>query len=87
MLRIYKVNQPRLTAMAWRRFTTMDEPTEKPKMVTPRSKLHFIDHPRYGKVYPIITFDFSRNYFALPVMSYVGLGCVNSVVLYGTFIS
>jgi hypothetical protein len=56
-------------------------------MITPRSKLHFVNHPRYGKVYPIISFDFSRNYFALPVTSYLGLGLVNTVVLYGTFIS
>jgi len=56
-------------------------------MVTPRCKLHFIDHPRYGKVYPIITHDFRKNYFTLPVISYLGLGAVNTVVLYGTFIS
>lgn len=85
---IKNIKRTRATAVALRHFSSMDEePTQKAKMVTPRSKLHFIDHPRYGKVYPIVTFDFSRNYFALPVMSYLGLGCINSVVLYGTFIN
>jgi hypothetical protein len=55
-------------------------------MFTPRGRLHFIDHPRYGRVYPILAYNFDKNYFKLPVASFIGLGLVNTVVLYGTFI-
>jgi hypothetical protein len=63
------------------------EEDEAPVLITPRSRLHFIDHPRYGKVYPIVTYDFSRNYFTPPVMSYFGMGFANTVVLYSAFIN
>ena len=55
--------------------------------MTPRSKLHFIDHPRYGKVYPLITHDFSKNYFKLPVAAFMGHGLINTIVLYSTMIN
>jgi hypothetical protein len=56
-------------------------------IATPPSKLHFIDHPRYGKVYPVVTYDFKKEYFALPLTTSILLGIVNSVILYGTLIS
>jgi len=56
-------------------------------MITPRAKLHFIDHPRYGKVYPIVTYNFDKNYFTLPICSFLGLGLVNTAVMYGTFVN
>lgn len=48
--------------------------------------MHFIDHPRHGKVYPVCTYDFSRSRFILPCASFFGLTAVNSVVLYATMI-
>ena len=53
---------------------------------TPKSKLYFIDHPRYGKVYPVFTYNFDKSYWKLPCYSFCGLSIVNSVVMYGTFI-
>lgn len=55
-------------------------------IVTPPAKLHFIDHPRYGKVYPVVTYDFSKHRTVLPLMSLVGLSLFNSMCLYGTFV-
>ena len=54
---------------------------------TPQSKLYFIDHPRYGKVYPIVSYNFDKNYFKLPCATAIGHACLNSVFLYGTFIT
>lgn len=34
----------------------------------------------------MVTYDFSKNYFKLPVAGFMGLSVVNSMVLYGTFI-
>ena len=56
-------------------------------IVTPQGKLHFVDHPRYGKVYPIVTHDFSKNYFNLPCMWFGAVSMMNSVFLYATFIN
>jgi len=56
-------------------------------MMTPRSKLHFVDHPRYGKVYPVFAHNFDTSYFRLPVYSFFGLSAVNTFVMYGTFVS
>ena len=55
-------------------------------IVTPPSKMHFIDHPRHGKVYPVACYDFSKQYYTLPIASFCGLTAVNSIVLYGTFV-
>ena len=57
------------------------------EIVTPRSKLHFVNHPRHGKVYPVATYDLSKNYYKLPIASFTAMGLVNSLVLYGTFIN
>lgn len=55
-------------------------------LVTPPSKLHFIDHPRYGKVYPILAYNFDKDYFKLPVMATLGLTACNSLVAYALFV-
>lgn len=55
-------------------------------IVTPPARIHFIDHPRHGKVYPVCTYDFSRARYSLPCVGFFGLTAVNSVVLYATMI-
>lgn len=56
-------------------------------IMTPRARLHFIEHPRYGKVYPVLSYNFDRSYFKLPVSSFLGMGFVNSLVFYGAFVN
>jgi hypothetical protein len=56
-------------------------------IVTPPTKLHFTDHPRYGKVYPVVTYDFSKHGTFMPITSYVGLTLVNLLCMYGTFVT
>lgn len=45
-----------------------------------------MDHPRYGKVYPVVTYDFSKHRTVLPLTGHVGLGLFNLMCLYGTFV-
>ena len=53
----------------------------------PKYTLHFIDHPRYGKVYPFVSYDHSKNYFALPLTFGLIHSFINTVCLYGSFIA
>ena len=55
-------------------------------LITPPSKLHFIDHPRYGKVYPIVAYNFDKDYFKLPLAATIGMSCINSVISYAIFV-
>ena len=56
------------------------------QIYTPKSKMYFINHPRYGEVYPVFTYNFDKTYWKLPIYSFCGLSVVNSMVLYGSFI-
>jgi hypothetical protein len=55
-------------------------------IVTPPAKLNFIDHPRYGKVYPVVCYSFDKQYFNLPCAAFLFHSFVNSVVLGSIFI-
>jgi hypothetical protein len=55
-------------------------------IITPPSKLHFINHPRYGRVYPIVAFNFDQEYFKLPCIALTGLSFLNSIVSYAIFV-
>lgn len=55
-------------------------------ITTPKSKLHFIEHPKHGRVYPVITYDLSKNYYSLPLFASMGHALVNSMLLYGSFV-
>ena len=48
--------------------------------------MHFINHPRYGSVYPIVTLDKSSDYIRAGRVSTVGLTAANFFILYGTLI-
>jgi hypothetical protein len=56
-------------------------------IVTPPARLHLIDHPRYGKVYPIACFDFSRSYFTIPCLGFGAVSIMNTVLLYASFVN
>ena len=48
--------------------------------------IRFINHPRWGKVYPIITKDTSTDYIKYGRASTVGLTSANMVILHSTVI-
>jgi hypothetical protein len=52
----------------------------------PLQKLHFVEHPRYGSVYPFVTLDKSKQYPKTSIISTIGLTCFNTSILYSTFI-
>jgi len=54
---------------------------------TPDCKIHFINHPRYGKVYPVVVYDFDKDYYKLPIFSLCAFSSLNLTVLYGSFVS
>jgi len=54
--------------------------------VTPPAKLNFIDHPRYGKVYPVACYNFDKQYFNLPCAGFLGYSAMNAVVLFSNFV-
>ena len=56
-------------------------------IVTPPAKLHLIDHPRYGKVYPVACYDFSKSYFNLPCIGFGAVSVANTILLYSTFVN
>jgi len=55
-------------------------------IVTPPAKLQFINHPRHGKVYPVVAYGFDRDHFQLPLFGIVGVSALNSLVSYAVFI-
>ena len=56
-------------------------------IATPIQRLHFIDHPRYGKVYPVVTLNQDTHYRKTAMSSTVMLTLVNTSILYSTFIN
>lgn len=55
-------------------------------MATPMQKLHFVDHPRYGSVYPFYTLNQSEHWYKTTTYSTLALTVVNTSVLYSTFV-
>lgn len=55
-------------------------------MATPLQKLNFVEHPRYGQVYPICCLNTERSYPKIAMSSVVFLSCLNTSILYSTFI-
>jgi hypothetical protein len=55
-------------------------------VATPHAKLNFIQHPRYGPVYPVIALEKSRNWYKTSMLSMTGLSIFNTSVIYSTFI-
>jgi hypothetical protein len=55
-------------------------------IVAPQAKLHFIEHPRYGKVYPIVCMNDKEIYFNLAKAACVASSVLNTSILYSLFI-
>ena len=55
-------------------------------IATPIQRLHFIEHPRYGQVYPIVTLNQDTNYPKLSMSSTVMLSMLNTSIMYSTFV-
>ena len=55
------------------------------KMAIPLQKLKFVNHPRYGQVYPFVSIDRRHEWANLARYSTVGLTIFNGLVLYSTF--
>ena len=59
-----------------------NQPIRNFSIVAPESKLHFINHPRYGPVYPIVSVNEKYNRFGLGKLSIVMNSIVNTSILY-----
>ena len=54
-------------------------------MTIPLQKLRFIDHPRYGSVYPVVSVNTAGTYPNLARISTGLLSLMNGLVVYSTF--
>ena len=55
------------------------------KMAIPMQKLKFIEHARYGPVYPVVSVDRRKEYPRLARVGTVSLTVFNSLIVYSTF--
>jgi hypothetical protein len=55
-------------------------------IVAPQSKMHFINHPRYGPVYPIVCMNPKEIYFKSAQAACVSSSLLNTSILYSLFI-
>ena len=56
------------------------------KLSTPLQKLKFINHPRYGWVYPVLSMDRKREWPNLARFGLLSSTLLNSLILYSTFV-
>lgn len=54
-------------------------------MAIPLQKLKFVDHPRYGKVYPVACLDRRHEYPGVARFSLTALTLTNILTVYSTF--
>lgn len=59
--------------------------TDYNKMVIPLQKLKFIKHPRYGRVYPVVSVDRRNEWPNFARFSTASLSLLNSLFLFSTF--
>ena len=55
-------------------------------IVAPQAKLHFIDHPRYGKVYPVVCMNDKQLYFKSAKATCFASSLLNSTIIYSLFV-
>ena len=55
-------------------------------IMAPQAKLHFIDHPRYGRVYPVVCMNDKEIYFKVAKGSCLASSLLNSTILYSLFV-
>jgi hypothetical protein len=54
--------------------------------VAPQAKLNFIEHPRYGKVYPIVCMNDKQLYFNTAKAACLGSSVLNTTIMYSLFV-
>jgi hypothetical protein len=59
--------------------------TDYNKMAIPLQKLKFVNHPRYGPVYPVVSIDRRHEWANTARFSTVLLSIFNSLTIYSTF--
>ncbi len=67
---------PQLTSMATRAMS----------IVAPQAKLHFVEHPRYGQVYPIVCMNEKEIWFNAAKAACIGSSVLNTSIIYSLFI-
>ena len=55
--------------------------------MAPQAKLHFIEHPRYGRVYPVVCMNEKQIYFNAAKAACMGSTLLNSSIIYSLFVS
>lgn len=55
-------------------------------IVAPTAKLHFIEHPRYGSVYPVVCMNDKQLYFRGAKLACFGTTLLNTSIVYSLFI-
>jgi hypothetical protein len=55
-------------------------------IVAPEAKLHFINHPRYGSVYPVVCMNDKQLYFRGAKLACLGSTLLNTSIIYSLFI-
>lgn len=56
-------------------------------IVAPQAKLHFIEHPRYGRVYPVVCMNDRQLFFNAAKAACLGSSLLNSTIVYSLFVS
>jgi hypothetical protein len=51
-------------------------------IVAPSARLNFIDHPRYGKVYPVVCVNDKEPYFKTAKLSMALTSVLNTSIVY-----
>lgn len=59
--------------------------TDYNKMAIPLQKLKFVQHPRYGRVYPVVSIDRRQEWPKMAKFSTTFLSVFNGVTLYSIF--
>jgi len=67
----------RLSASGCRNFSSITQPMKT---------MHFINHPRYGSVYPIVTLDKNSDWVTSGRVSTVGFSAMNTLIVYSTLV-
>lgn len=51
-------------------------------LVAPNARLNFIDHPRYGRVYPVVCVNEKQHNFGLAKFSCFASSLINTSIVY-----
>lgn len=78
--------QKAYSASAKKASLLLQSPSRAFSIVAPQAKLHFIDHPRYGRVYPVVCMNDKELHFNKAKAACVGSTVLNTSIIYSLFI-